>query len=53
MAREGLSARVHIPDDGEELTFAGTDKAPRATPRHAAGERPGVQKWVTAPFAGT
>jgi L-ascorbate metabolism protein UlaG (beta-lactamase superfamily) len=53
MVREGLGARVHIPDDGEELTFARADAAPRASARPAAGERPGVQKWVTAPFAGT
>jgi L-ascorbate metabolism protein UlaG (beta-lactamase superfamily) len=52
LAAEDLGERAHVPDDGEELTFdhAAGD---RARPRARAHERPGVQKWITAPFAGT
>jgi len=53
LVRKGLGGRVHIPDDGEELSFARTAASAHAPPRPAAGERPGVQKWLTAPFAGT
>jgi L-ascorbate metabolism protein UlaG (beta-lactamase superfamily) len=52
MRREGLSARVHIPADGELLTFSRRGTAPHARPRPAALPlRPGIQKWLTAKFA--
>jgi L-ascorbate metabolism protein UlaG (beta-lactamase superfamily) len=50
---EGLGARVHIPADGEAIEFTRPATPARARPRPAAGERPGMQKWLTAPFAGT
>lgn len=50
--REGLEARVHIPADGEALTFARRGAAPHARPRTGtAAPRPGFQKWLTAKFA--
>lgn len=52
MKAEGLSDRTFVPEDGETLTF----EAPSARDRIATmprGERPGFQKWFTAPFAGT
>lgn len=52
VAAERLGDRVHVPDDGEELTFERPTSAP-AVPKVPSGGRPGVQKWLTAPFAGT
>lgn len=52
MRREGLSDRTFVPEDGEAMTFESPSSHDRAAtmPR---GERPGFQKWFTAPFAGT
>ncbi len=49
---EGLAARVYVPEDGEVLHF---ERDPgRASPQVRASEpRPGLQKWLTAKFAGT
>jgi L-ascorbate metabolism protein UlaG (beta-lactamase superfamily) len=53
VAEAGHGERVHVPDDGEELSFARQRSAPHAQPRGGPGARAGVQKWLTAPFAGT
>lgn len=53
MKTEGLLARVHIPDDGGELEFAPRDSAPQPRLEAAVARRPGLQKWLTAFFAGT
>ena len=48
-----LADRVVVPEDGEEVSFAPSQTehpAPRPLP---APERPGFQKWLTGPFAGT
>ncbi len=52
MKREGLSARVHIPEDGEVLSFEreGTTQRAQTRPVHL---RPGFQKWLTAKTSGT
>ncbi len=52
MDAEGLRGRVHVPEDGEVLTFARPREAEAVTPRPATAERPGLQKWITARFAG-
>ncbi len=51
MAAEGLGERVHIPADGAVLSF--TAQGAPAAPGPSAARRPGVQKWLTAKFAGT
>ena len=50
---EGLDEKVHIPEDGEELSFERrTD--PTHAPVHSVTEgRPGFQKWLTSFFTGT
>lgn len=53
MAGADLGGRVHIPNDGEELSFGRTAASAHASPRPAVGERPGMQKWLTKPFTGT
>jgi len=50
MRAEGLSERVHIPEDGEALSFESASKH-RATTR-AVELRPGLQKWVSSAMAG-
>ncbi|MCE9572128.1 MAG: MBL fold metallo-hydrolase [Deltaproteobacteria bacterium] len=49
---EGLGDRVHVPADGEVLTFERPRAAAVVTPRPGTPERPGLQKWVSARFAG-
>lgn len=50
MRAEGLSDRVHIPEDGEVLRF---DRASTHRPATRAVElQPGLQKWMTSPLAG-
>jgi L-ascorbate metabolism protein UlaG (beta-lactamase superfamily) len=49
---EGLSARTFVPEDGEALTFEPSASRERIE-TVSRGERPGFQKWFTAPFAGT
>ncbi|NVB40432.1 MBL fold metallo-hydrolase [Pseudenhygromyxa sp. WMMC2535] len=54
LSAEGLSERVHVPEDGEVLSFARAPvDAPPPQLRGDLGERPGLQKWLTAKFAGT
>lgn len=53
MEAEGLIDRVHIPADGESLSFHEHDVSTHVSPGPAANERPGMQKWITARFAGT
>jgi L-ascorbate metabolism protein UlaG (beta-lactamase superfamily) len=52
LADEGLASRTHVPSDGELLTFEHR-QAPAARPKASGHERPGVQKWLTAPMSGT
>lgn len=53
LVREGLDGRVLIPRDGEQMAFERSKEVMRAKTKSSAGEKPGMQKWVTAPFAGT
>ncbi len=53
MIAEGLDARVRIPEDGEILEFTRPAGSRPAQPRQSALRGPGVQKWLTAKFAGT
>lgn len=48
--REGLSARVHVPEDGEVLAFHARERTRAVEPRRDP-RRPGFQKWLTAKFA--
>jgi hypothetical protein len=53
MAADGLAARTRVPEDGELLTFTRTPGSRHAQPRPAVARGPGLQKWLTAKFAGT
>jgi L-ascorbate metabolism protein UlaG (beta-lactamase superfamily) len=53
MVEEGLGDRVLVPEDGQELTFERPASVTRVPPAAPSGERPGMQKWMTAFFAGT
>ena len=53
IASAGLSARVHVPEDGETLDVAAPKQAPVGVPMAHKIARPGVQKWVTARFTMT
>ena len=54
MTREGVMERVWIPEDGETLHFERTPGEARKAPTKKPDvETPGMQKWMTAPFAGT
>jgi L-ascorbate metabolism protein UlaG (beta-lactamase superfamily) len=53
MSAEGLGDRVHIPADGEQLTFDRTKIGPHAEPGPSNSARPGLQKCLTAKFSGT
>lgn len=47
---EGLSDRVHVPEDGEILSF---DSPSQHRPRtRTVALQPGLQKWITSPLAG-
>jgi L-ascorbate metabolism protein UlaG (beta-lactamase superfamily) len=48
MSAEGFAHRVHVPEDGEELTFTRSTPTSAVAPRIANPERPGVQKWLTS-----
>ncbi|WP_428268165.1 MBL fold metallo-hydrolase [Haliangium sp.] len=48
MAAEGLAARVHIPEDGEETTIERRDTDPHVLPGPHTQRGPGFQKWLTA-----
>lgn len=52
MAAAGLLDKVLVPLDGEELVLASTDGAPKNAAMHETRRRPGLQKWLTAPFSG-
>lgn len=50
MRVEGLSDRVHVPEDGDVLEF---DSPSKYRPRtRAVALQPGLQKWMTSPLAG-
>jgi L-ascorbate metabolism protein UlaG (beta-lactamase superfamily) len=52
MTAAGLMSKVFIPEDGEQLEFT-TNAERQAQPREDAPiTRPGIQKWMTAPFSG-
>ena len=51
VAAEGLSARVHVPEDGEVLSLHGSAGERAVEPRGADPREPGFQKWLTAKFA--
>lgn len=53
MKAEGLLAKVHIPEDGEEMHFERPDTLPHARPKVGASKGPGFQKWVSARLTGT
>lgn len=48
----GLASRVHIPEDGEQLVFTARAEHPARPRVDAPVTRPGIQKWMTAPFSG-
>lgn len=48
IAVEGLSARVHIPRDGEALHFTRRVAAVHARPLLRPSRAPGFQKWLTS-----
>lgn len=48
IAEEGLSARVHIPSDGEVLHFQRQDAAPHPRTQPFVSRAPGFQKWLTS-----
>ncbi len=53
MRAEGLDAKVHIPEDGEELVFERRTDSSHA-PVHSGTEgQPGFQKWLTSFITGT
>ncbi len=53
MDAEGLGARVHIPADGELLTFERKGTAAHVMAGAGSSPKPGFQKWLTAKFTGT
>lgn len=53
MAAEGLAEKVLIPTDGELLSLSRSSKVPHVAPKAKASRKPGLQKWVSATFAGT
>jgi L-ascorbate metabolism protein UlaG (beta-lactamase superfamily) len=53
MRAEGLTGKVHIPEDGDEVLFERPDALPHPRPRASANQGPGFQKWVTARFTMT
>lgn len=51
MLDAGLADKVLVPEDGEEIELTGA--GPRSQPARTGGaRRPGIQKWMTAPFSG-
>ena len=53
MADEGLSTRVHIPENGDKLEFKRKNTQPHVRPKASQNTVPGFQKWLTAKFTGT
>ena len=50
---DGLDAKVHIPEDGEELFFEPRTNSTHASLHSGTEGRPGFQKWLTSFFTGT
>lgn len=50
MGAEGLLERVHVPDDGEVMSF--DQPSEHRPPTRAVTLQPGLQKWMTSPLAG-
>lgn len=48
LAAEGLTARVHVPADGDVLHFEHRASTPRPRPQPRPRREPGFQKWLTA-----
>jgi L-ascorbate metabolism protein UlaG (beta-lactamase superfamily) len=48
LEKEGLSRRVHIPQDGEVFHFARRSPEPHAVPGPGPSARPRLQKWVAS-----
>lgn len=53
MEKEGLLEKVHIPADGQAITLPGARQRGHVAPGRGVPNKPGLQKWVTARFAGT
>jgi len=53
MRQHGLQDRVHIPQDGEELTLVPPSKNAGEVALQTPELAPGFQKWVTQQIAGT
>lgn len=53
MDAAGLGARVKIPENGERLSFEAPEKPRRVDRKPPSARQPGLQKWLTARFAGT
>jgi hypothetical protein len=53
MESAGISERILIPDDGEQLQFDRDSDVPPTKPHALENLKPGFQKWLTAKFAGT
>lgn len=53
MSEEGLTARVHIPNDGETLSFEQESSQSRSEELRAYQATGSFQKWLTGQFAGT
>ncbi|TWT32179.1 metal-dependent hydrolase [Posidoniimonas corsicana] len=49
----GSGQQVFIPEDGERLEFDCSSDAPPVELRTSSQSTPGIQKWLTAKFAGT
>lgn len=50
MREEGLADRVHVPEDGEELTFPVPARSSTPAVRPSVELQPGFQKWLAARF---
>jgi L-ascorbate metabolism protein UlaG (beta-lactamase superfamily) len=53
MEEEGLTEKVLIPDDGEELDLQAPTELPTIKPQPSPHRRPTLQKWLTSKFSGT
>jgi L-ascorbate metabolism protein UlaG (beta-lactamase superfamily) len=53
MAFEGLQDGVRVPEDGEEIVVNTNSSTKVASTLQSRKERPGMQKWITAMFAGS
>lgn len=48
LEKEGLSSRVHIPSDGETVSFVRKQKTPHPAPGPGLVQVPRLQKWVSS-----